>query len=180
MAALLPSRLYCTPAMIYLAIAFIVIISSIGTIPYYIIAIQIIFDLLWAWFLNFLCDSGYAAFSWILVFFPFIFMLLTILIFMAFFGMISTSMMMMPNESVPNNALPNNMVQNNIVPIPNNMMMPNESVPNYAMPNNMMMPNESVPNYAMPNNINVNSINANSINANSINAMNTTFSPISL
>jgi hypothetical protein len=172
MAALLPSRLYCTPAIIYLAIAFIIIISSIGTISYFVIAIQIIFDLLWAWFLNFLCDSGYGTISWILVFFPFVLMLVMILISIAFFGVISTTMMMMPNESVPNNAVPNNMVQNNMMPVPNNMMpVPNNMVP---VPNNMMpVPNNMVP---VPNNISVNSINANSINTNSI----STFSPISM
>lgn len=156
MAALLPSRMYCTPAIIYLAIAFITVISSIGTISYYIIAIQIIFDLLWAWFLNFLCDSGYGTISWVLVFLPFIIMLL--MIFIAFeamkLSMISHSMM--PNDTMPNNMVPNNMVpvQNNMVPVPNNMM-----------PNNMSV-----------NSINANSINANSINTNSIN----TFSPISM
>lgn len=139
MAALLPSRYYCTPAIIYLAIAFIVIVSSIGTISYYIIAIEIIFDLLWAWFLNFLCDSGYGTISWVLVFLPFIVMLLMIFIAFEAMKLSMTSHSMMPNDTV----------QNNMVPVPNNMM---------PVPNNMSV-----------NSINANSINANSINTNSIN-----------
>ena len=162
MAALLPSNNYCTPAIIYLAIAFITLISSIGTVSLYVIAIQVIFVILWAWFLNFLCDTGFATISWILVFFPFIIMLL--MIFIAF-------------ESLYFSMLPNHMMMPNY-------SMQNEAVPNYSMQNNAV-PNNAVPNNAMPDNINVNTINANSINANSINtnsinAMKTTYSPISL
>ena len=167
MAAILPSRLYCTPALIYLAIAFITVISSIGTISYYIIGIQIIFDLLWAWFLNFLCDSGYGTISWVLVFLPFILMLL--MIFIAFEAM---KLNMISHSMMPNDTMPNNMVQNNMAPVPNNMMPVQNNmapVPNNMMPNNIApVPNNMIPNNMMPNNISVNSINANSINTNTV------------
>lgn len=80
MAALLPSRNYCTPAIIYLVISAITILSVVGTVSVFMILLKIIFVLLWAWFLNFLCDSGYSSVSWFLVFLPLIFTLLMIVI----------------------------------------------------------------------------------------------------
>jgi len=80
MAALLPSRLYCTPAIIYLVISAITILSAVGTVSVFMILLKIIFVLLWAWFLNFLCDSGYSSVSWFLVFLPLIFTILMIVI----------------------------------------------------------------------------------------------------
>jgi hypothetical protein len=80
MAALLPSRLYCTPAIIYLVISAITILSAVGTVSVFMILLKIIFVLLWAWFLNFLCDSGYSSVSWFLVFLPIIFTILMIVI----------------------------------------------------------------------------------------------------
>jgi hypothetical protein len=80
MAASVPSKYYCTPAIIYLVISAITILTTIGTVSSFTIVLKIIFVLLWAWFLNFLCDSGYSSVSWFLVFLPLIFTLLMIAI----------------------------------------------------------------------------------------------------
>lgn len=80
MAVLLPSKFYCTPALVYLVLSAIAIIAAFGTVSMFSIVIKIIFVLLWAWFLNYLCESGYSAISWFLVFFPLLFTLLMIII----------------------------------------------------------------------------------------------------
>ena len=82
MAALLPSKFYCTPALVYLVLSALTILSVVGTASAFTIVIKIIFVLAWGWFLNYLCESGYSAISWFLVFFPLIFTLL--MIFIAF------------------------------------------------------------------------------------------------
>ena len=80
MAALLPSKFYCTPAIVYLVLSTIAIIAAFGTVSMFTIVIKIIFVLLWAWFLNYLCESGYSAISWFLVLLPLLFTLLIIVI----------------------------------------------------------------------------------------------------
>jgi hypothetical protein len=80
MAALLPSKFYCAPALVYLVLSAIAIISAITTASVFTIVLKIIFVLIWAWFLNYLCDSGYSAISWFLVFLPLIFFVLMIFI----------------------------------------------------------------------------------------------------
>jgi hypothetical protein len=78
MAITTPSKFYCTPAIVYLVFSAVAVILAIGTVSTASILIKVIFILIWAWFLNYLCDSGYTTVSWFLVVFPFIFMLLMI------------------------------------------------------------------------------------------------------
>jgi hypothetical protein len=60
----------CAPAFIYIIIAFISLLVSafksfnmIGTV------INLLFILLWTWFLNFLCINGYSIIAWLLLIF---------------------------------------------------------------------------------------------------------------
>ena len=70
----------CTPAQIYLVLAILSIIVASFT-KFHILAIvfKVIFALVWAWFLNFLCSNGLTAVSWFLVLLPYILILLAIL-----------------------------------------------------------------------------------------------------
>lgn len=70
------SRLYCPPALIYLLMSLIAIVSMAWQISAFTIVTKIIFVFLWTWFLNFLCESGYSTVAWFLVFLPFIFIIL--------------------------------------------------------------------------------------------------------
>ena len=60
----------CTPAFIYIIIAFIYLLVSvfrsfnmIGTV------INLLFILLWTWILNYLCINGYNIIAWLLLIF---------------------------------------------------------------------------------------------------------------
>jgi amino acid transporter len=71
----------CVPAMLYLILAVIGLITmamkSCGALC---LLFKILFVIIWTWFLNFLCKSGYTTISWILVILPFIMFILMILI----------------------------------------------------------------------------------------------------
>jgi hypothetical protein len=70
----------CVPAMLYLILSIIVLISmafqSCGTLT---LLFKVLFIGIWTWFLNFLCTEGYSTISWILVLLPFIMFILMIL-----------------------------------------------------------------------------------------------------
>lgn len=71
----------CVPAMLYLVLSFIALISmafkSCGALC---LLFKVIFIAIWTWFLNFLCTQGYTTISWILVLLPFILFILMILL----------------------------------------------------------------------------------------------------
>jgi uncharacterized membrane protein len=69
----------CTPALIYLVIAIIGIIMAVKRTGIMSGAVSIIFVLIWTWLLNFLCKKGYNVVSWILLFLPFISVLLVMM-----------------------------------------------------------------------------------------------------
>jgi hypothetical protein len=62
----------CTPAFIYVVIAIISLLFSIGTSSVMSLIVQGFFVLLWTWFLNFLCSKGYTGISWFLVIIPYV------------------------------------------------------------------------------------------------------------
>jgi hypothetical protein len=69
----------CTPALIYLVIAVIGILMAIKRTGILSGAVSLIFVLIWTWLLNFLCKKGYNVVSWILLFLPFISVLLVMI-----------------------------------------------------------------------------------------------------
>jgi len=70
----------CVPAMLYLILSVIALISmafqSCGALC---LLFKVLFIAIWTWFLNFLCRQGYTTISWILVLLPFILFILMIL-----------------------------------------------------------------------------------------------------
>ena len=71
----------CIPAMLYLILSIIGLISMAYTQCMTVcILVNLLFIGIWTWFLNFLCKSGYTTISWILVILPFIMFILMILI----------------------------------------------------------------------------------------------------
>jgi hypothetical protein len=70
----------CPPALLYFILSILGIIVMVLTkFRLVSIIVQICFIILWTWFLNFLCGSGYSIISWILVLLPVIISLLLIL-----------------------------------------------------------------------------------------------------
>ena len=71
----------CVPAMLYLILSVIALISmafkSCGALC---LLFKVLFIAIWTWFLNFLCIQGYTTISWILVLLPFIMFILMILL----------------------------------------------------------------------------------------------------
>jgi hypothetical protein len=71
----------CVPAMLYLILSIIALISmafqSCGALC---LLFKFLFIAIWTWFLNFLCTQGYTTISWILVLLPFIMFILMILL----------------------------------------------------------------------------------------------------
>ncbi len=69
----------CSPALLYLIIALIAIISMIySKTDMQTIAMKGLFVAIWTWFLNFLCSKGHEGISWFLVILPFVIMALAI------------------------------------------------------------------------------------------------------
>jgi len=70
----------CTPAKIYLTIALIasVIVLFKGVHPFAVI-IKLLFAFIWAYILNVICNKGYTGISWILVLFPYICLIITLM-----------------------------------------------------------------------------------------------------
>ena len=85
---LIPRRI-CTPAMIYLILAIIQVISGLvyGTMHLLTVGalMLIVVILLWTWLLDFVCKAGYPIISWILVILPILLMTLAILYFSKWF-----------------------------------------------------------------------------------------------
>jgi len=69
----------CSPALLYLIIAIISIISMIySKVNMQTIAMKGLFVIIYTWFLNFICSKGHSGISWFLVILPFVIMALFI------------------------------------------------------------------------------------------------------
>ena len=70
----------CTPAKIYLVVTlFLCVMSLMNDAPVLAVALKVVFAVIWTCILSWLCKKGLSTISWILVLFPFIFILLGIL-----------------------------------------------------------------------------------------------------
>jgi len=70
----------CTPATLYFWISIISIaIMVLKKFKVMTTIVNLIFILIWTWFLNYLCSKGYQSISWFLVLLPFIIIALTML-----------------------------------------------------------------------------------------------------
>ena len=70
----------CTPAQVYLAIAFLgAFISLFNNNAVTNIIVNLFFALIWTFVLSWLCKQGYENLSWFLVLLPYIILLLGIL-----------------------------------------------------------------------------------------------------
>ena len=71
----------CVPAMLYLILSVISLISmAFNNCMGLCLLFKVLFIAIWTWFLNFLCTQGYTTISWILVLLPFIMFILMILL----------------------------------------------------------------------------------------------------
>ena len=71
----------CVPAMLYLVLSVIALISmAFQSCEVLCLLFKALFIAIWTWFLNFLCTQGYTTISWILVLLPFIMFILMILL----------------------------------------------------------------------------------------------------
>ena len=71
----------CTPAQLYLGMSLISTIGFSATSTSFLATIWHLFmNLVWTYFLNFLCDKGHAGISWFLIVFPFLITLGIILV----------------------------------------------------------------------------------------------------
>jgi hypothetical protein len=71
----------CAPAMLYLILSVIALISmAFNNCMGICLLFKVLFVVIWIWFLNFLCTQGYTTISWILVLLPFIMFILMILL----------------------------------------------------------------------------------------------------
>jgi hypothetical protein len=69
----------CSPALLYLIIAIMAIISMIySKTDMQTVAMKGLFVIIYTWFLNFLCSKGHEGISWFLVILPFVVMALFI------------------------------------------------------------------------------------------------------
>ena len=70
----------CTPAKVYLAIAFIVSVGAlINGVEISVILVKTLFACLWTYILNLMCKKGFKTGAWIIVLLPYVFIILAIL-----------------------------------------------------------------------------------------------------
>jgi len=66
----------CTPAQLYLGMSLLSTIGFSATSTELLVTIwHLIMNLVWTYFLNFLCDKGHPGISWFLIIFPFLIVL---------------------------------------------------------------------------------------------------------
>jgi len=71
----------CVPAMLYLILAILALITmAVKNCGALCLLFKVLFIAIWTWFLNFLCTKGYTIISWILVILPFVMFILMILL----------------------------------------------------------------------------------------------------
>lgn len=73
----------CTPAQLYLGMSLISTLAFSASSAHVVATIWHLFmNLVWTYFLNFLCDKGHPGISWFLILFPFLILLGLVLAFM--------------------------------------------------------------------------------------------------
>ena len=72
----------CTPAQLYIILTGISIIALAVKKQFMAIPLKLVFALIYAFFLNWLCDKGWSCASWMLVILPFIAMLIVVGVFL--------------------------------------------------------------------------------------------------
>jgi ABC-type uncharacterized transport system permease subunit len=72
----------CLPAVIYLIIAIISIISTVfyGQFELLALILQVVFIGLWTWLLNYICKRGYEGLSWFLLLLPYIIIMILLVV----------------------------------------------------------------------------------------------------
>lgn len=66
----------CTPALIYFVLAIVaLVIMVVNKTPAMLLMSNLVFVILWTWFLNFFCTKGFTNISWALVISPYIILL---------------------------------------------------------------------------------------------------------
>ena len=94
----------CTPAMVYIVIAIIgIMMSAFHNFQPLSLLMNVIFVIVWTWFLNFLCTKGYTGISWFLVLLPFILLLLAGVIMLEIFATAAKKGTTMPTYGSNNN-----------------------------------------------------------------------------
>ncbi len=83
----------CTPAMVYVVIGMIGIASMLGKVSILASVGNLLFILLWTWFLNFLCSKNLTGVAWFLVLIPYIFMILVVIFAVDIFANIASKEM---------------------------------------------------------------------------------------
>ena len=72
----------CTPANIYFWLSILgIAVMALSKFALITTAINIIFVLLWTWFLNYLCSKGYSGVSWVFVLLPLVLVALAVINF---------------------------------------------------------------------------------------------------
>lgn len=127
------SRLYCAPALIYILLTMIGIVSMLWTMSGFGLIVTVFFSFLWAFFLNFLCSTGNSSLAWFLVLFP--------LIINFLIAIISYQLLLNPNSY--NYLGPNNEQQSVSVPLPNTNTVANNNPINNNPINNAPITNNS-------------------------------------
>ena len=73
----------CTPAQLYLGMSLISTIGFSSSSMHFLATICHLFmNLVWTYFLSFLCDKGHSGISWFLILFPFLIILGIVLAFL--------------------------------------------------------------------------------------------------
>ena len=72
----------CTPAQLYLGMLLLSTIGFSATSTHFLATMWHLFmNIVWTYFLNFLCDKGHSGISWFLILFPFLIILGIVLMF---------------------------------------------------------------------------------------------------
>lgn len=70
----------CTPAIVYLVLSVISIVATARGASVSNLFVNVLFVGLWTFLLNFLCQRGYTALSWILVLLPIVLLVVIVLL----------------------------------------------------------------------------------------------------
>ena len=69
----------CTPALMYFILAVMsILLLIVNKTTIMIVFSNIVWVLLWTWFLNFICRKGFTSISWVLVLAPYVIILLAV------------------------------------------------------------------------------------------------------
>jgi len=71
---------WCTPAKLYFGIAIVAsVLALVNGVEILAVALKLVFAFIWTYFLAWLCDNGWKTVSWVLVLFPYVMILLGVL-----------------------------------------------------------------------------------------------------